>query len=757
MRGPIAQRDPGLPGIWAIFEERRFAFSKNEIYRFLLVICWKSHGRCIKKQGVGMFTAQSLTTAGFFARSRFMAALSTVVMTAVLAVGCGGDGGSPPSGNTGGSPGNLSLSISVKNISVSATVAQSAPTASFQVSIVGEQPGQKVYLSGKYSANGIATISDASGSSPVAINIQFKSPSSLGAGVYTDTVQISGCYDQACTQPLANSPQEVQVQYTVTGSSAKLISLNPPTAVAQGNAFTLTANGSNFTQQSQVMWNGNSRVTTYVSATQLTTQITAADIAAAGSVPVSVTDPVNGTSNSLVFTIQAAPLSLSSISPTNVTVGGTGFMLTVLGTGFTNTSTVRWNGVARPTTVVAGNELVAQIGAADIAAVGTVSVTVNDPSSNVGTTSPQTLTISAASIDAVAFQMNSAHTGDVNFASISFPANPVWSVDVGGTPSYALIVQGKIFVTVSVGSGSSQLVALDQATGATVWGPIAIGGTANAAYDSGKVFVISSPFATAATIEAFDAQSGNQLWSTLLTGQYSFTGGLTAANGFVYAGGAGSGGTLYAVDQATGAITWTQQVQNGDNSTPAVTADGVYVTYPCWTYDFRPATGESVWNNNTGCEGGGGATPVVANQLVYSPNEVSGYNGTTYNAETGALSGTYTADSPSAFTASTGYFLQGGTLRGISVASNTVQWSFAGDGQLSGAPIAVNQYVFIGSGSGNLYALDGTTGQLAWQVTLPAPVVWQLALPLSGLAAGDGLLVVPAGTKVTAYMLSTNP
>ena len=592
-----------------------------------------------------MLTSQPLTTTRFFSRSRFMVALGTVAMTAVLAAGCGGDSGSPnnsgTSGNTGSSSANLSLSISVKNISVSATVAQSAPTASFQVSIVGEQPGQQVYLSGKYSSNGIVTISDASGSSPVAINIQFKSPSSLGAGVYTDTVQISGCYDQACTQPLANSPQEVQVQYTVTGSLAKLISLNPPTAVALGNAFTLTVNGSNFTQQSQVMWNSSSRVTTYVSATQLTAQIAAADIAAAGSVPVSVTDPVNGTSNSLVFTIQAAPLSLSSISPTNVTVGGTGFMLTVLGTGFTSTSTVRWNGAARPTTFVAGNELVAQIGAADIAAVGTASVTVSDPSSSVGTTSPQTLTISAASIDAVAFQMNPAHTGDVNFASISFPANPVWSVDVGGTPSYALIVQGKIFLTVSVGSGSSQLVALDQATGATVWGPIAIGGSANAAYDSGKVFVISSPLATAATIEAFDAQSGNQLWSTLLTGQYSFTGGLTAANGFVYAGGAGSGGTLYAVDQATGAITWTQQVQNGDKSTPAVTADGVYVTYPCWTYDFRPATGESVWNNNTGCEGGGGATPVVANQLVYSPNGISGYNGTTYNAETGALSGIY--------------------------------------------------------------------------------------------------------------------
>ena len=29
--------------------------------------------------------------------------------------------------------------------------------------------------------------------------------------------------------------------------------------------------------------------------------------------------------------------------------------------------------------------------------------------------------------------------------------------------------------------------------------------------------------------------------------------------------------------------------------------------------------------------------------------------------------------------------------------------------------------------------------------------------PMSSLSAGDGLLVVPAGTKVIAYTLSTNP
>jgi outer membrane protein assembly factor BamB len=259
-------------------------------------------------------------------------------------------------------------------------------------------------------------------------------------------------------------------------------------------------------------------------------------------------------------------------------------------------------------------------------------------------------------------------------------------------------------------------------------------------------------------MEAFDAGTGNQLWSTLLTGQYSFRAPPTAANGFVYTGAAGSGGTLYAVDQATGNLVWSQQVQNGDNSAPAVTADGVYVTYPCWSYDFRPATGESIWNNNTGCEGGGGATPVVANGLLYSPNGVSGYNGGIFNAENGASGGTYVADSPPAFSATMGYYLQGGTLRGITVINNTVMWSFAGDGQLAGSPIVVNQYVFIGSASGNLYALDGSTGQQMWQVSLGSAIdatVYQM--PMSSLAAGDGLLVVPAGTRVTAYTLSIHP
>lgn len=76
------------------------------------------------------------------------------------------------------------------------------------------------------------------------------------------------------------------------------------------------------------------------------------------------------------------------------------------------------------------------------------------------------------------------------------------------------------------------------------------------------------------------------------------------------------------------------------------------------------------------------------------------------------------------------------------------------------APIVVNNYVFIGSGSGNLYALDASSGQQVWNqnlgATIPAFNEYSLT-EYTGLAAGDGLLVVPNGTKVTAFVLSTSP
>ena len=565
-----------------------------------------------------------------------------VALAALLLTACGGGGGS--STNPGNSSG-VQMSVSQSNVSISATTTQSAPAVSFQVNVTGLTPGQTIYLGGAYSGQGISSLNNPGGALPAAITINFDSPSSLGAGSYKSSVQVKACFDQACTQQVGNSPQNVNVTYMVTQSTFLLNSISPATTTAGGPAFTLTVTGTNFTSQSLVVWNGVDQPTQFDSITKLTAQISAAEIATQGTAPITVFDPLNGTTSAKSFTIQPQPIALDSISPTSVTVGGQTFMLTALGANFSSAAVVRWGNANLFTTYMSNTELIAQIPASDINTTGTASVLVHDPNNPAGITAALTINILPVSIDATSFQMNPAHTGAVNFSSVTFPSNPTWSVDLGATPSYAMIVDGKVIVTAPLPGNSSEILALDQATGNTVWGPIVVNGVANATYDNGRVYILSAPVAASdATLEALDVNTGALDWNSVLTGQYLFTGAPTAADGMLYVSGAGIGGTLYAVDQTTGAVTWTQFVLNGNNSTPAVTADGVYVSYPCQTYDIRPATGELIWNDNTGCEGGGGATPVVANQLDYSPDQFgSSYNGDVFNAETGASDGRYAA------------------------------------------------------------------------------------------------------------------
>jgi hypothetical protein len=67
-----------------------------------------------------------------------------------------------------------------------------------------------------------------------------------------------------------------------------ITSVSPQNATAGGAAFTLTLTGTNFVQDSVVNWNGGARTTTYQSATSISAQISATDIATAGTVVLTV-------------------------------------------------------------------------------------------------------------------------------------------------------------------------------------------------------------------------------------------------------------------------------------------------------------------------------------------------------------------------------------------------------------------------------------------------------------------------------------
>ncbi|HTS35223.1 MAG TPA: PQQ-binding-like beta-propeller repeat protein [Candidatus Solibacter sp.] len=365
----------------------------------------------------------------------------------------------------------------------------------------------------------------------------------------------------------------------------------------------------------------------------------------------------------------------------------------------------------------------------------------------------------------VTYQINPQHTGAVSTPNVLPPLKVKWSVDMGDTVSYPLIAQNMIFVTVgSLNSGQVNLYGLDAGSGSTIWGPVPIPQGAYwwaaAAYDNGMIFVVPntvSGFGNGA-IYTFDANDGHALWTAILPGQYFFTAPPTVGNGMVYTGGAGSGGTLYAVRETDGEVMWTASVENGDNSSPVVTPTAVYVSYVGpQTYKFVPKTGHQIWHYSGPGEGGGGATPVLYNGLLYVRDWASdlGQNGDIFNAATGALAGSFEADFAPAFTKNTAFYVQAAGLTAVDVTSGATVWTASpNNGSYSTPPIVVNGIVYVGTSGGYLLGYRSKTGGVVASMNLgyviSASETGSVGSVESGLGAGQGLLLVPASTHLFA-------
>jgi hypothetical protein len=71
--------------------------------------------------------------------------------------------------------------------------------------------------------------------------------------------------------------------------------------------------------------------------------------------------------------------AIAALTPASMTAGSAAFTLTVNGSNFGSQAVVNWNGAARTTTFVSGNQVTAAIPAADIATAGSAAVTVTNP------------------------------------------------------------------------------------------------------------------------------------------------------------------------------------------------------------------------------------------------------------------------------------------------------------------------------------------------------------------------------------------
>jgi FG-GAP-like repeat/Abnormal spindle-like microcephaly-assoc'd, ASPM-SPD-2-Hydin len=120
--------------------------------------------------------------------------------------------------------------------------------------------------------------------------------------------------------------QAQRADHPDTGTSNPVPLINQPLvpdAVAPGGAgFTLTVNGTGFVSGSAVNWNGSALATTFVSDSQLTASVPAADVAAANTASVTVISPSpgGGTSN-VVFLPVSTPTSSLAFSRSDFAAG----------------------------------------------------------------------------------------------------------------------------------------------------------------------------------------------------------------------------------------------------------------------------------------------------------------------------------------------------------------------------------------------------------------------------------------------------
>ena len=337
---------------------------------------------------------------------------------------------------------------------------------------------------------------------------------------------------------------------------------------------------------------------------------------------------------------------------------------------------------------------------------------------------------------ATSYNMNPAHTGAVDFSEpFAPPFTKLWDVQLGGQASYPLIAEGNVYVV----SGNIDLFAFDLATGTqkfehalSVWNNLG-------AYDAGQLFYVNQ----SGTMVALDAQKGRQKWAVQLPNQNDFNSPPIAVNGRVYVSGAGFGGDVYSVDQATGKLMWDASgMMTGGEHAVAYGQKNVYYNAGCQFYAFDAENGSLSWLDNTGCSSSGNGTTYYKKH-VYMPTDFQGNS--VLKAKNGALTGTFPGNfAPSIFAIGKRKYMlsvtyQDGTVYCTGLNTGNVAWKFQAPNIVFTPAVYANGYVMIGDYSGNVFVLNAKTGAQVWTTTMSHPVY--------NIAAGQGAFVVTPATN----------
>lgn len=346
--------------------------------------------------------------------------------------------------------------------------------------------------------------------------------------------------------------------------------------------------------------------------------------------------------------------------------------------------------------------------------------------------------------ETVTYQGGPAHDGHVGGESMAPPLAVAWELALPPSVSYPLVTGGRVFVTTSSPSGGygSTLHAIDAASGTVLWTQPLPDTYYRAGLAAGDGRVVTLGFD--GDLRAFAADSGAPLWSTSV--EYFAATPPVITGGLVLVAKSSS---VTAFDAESGERRWSASAgQGGGQSSPAV-ADGlVFASGSSDTAAFDLTTGLERWSAST--PDAQGYTAAVHEGAVY----VRSYRpegGMVLATDDGRQLGSFGSTTLPAFASGIGVFAASESLIGRELSSGQTRWNAPGSAL---APLIAGGSVFAASGQ-EVFALDLQSGARTWSCDLGASVAGtdehNYSSQLSGLGAGDGLLVVPAESKLVGF------
>ena len=384
---------------------------------------------------------------------------------------------------------------------------------------------------------------------------------------------------------------------------------------------------------------------------------------------------------------------------------------------------------------------------------------------------------------AVAYQHDASHTG---YGSGPLPPlRRLWSLNLGALLAYPLIADGRVFVTGGTTVlGNSTLLALDAATGRTLWqrqASVDSEGWSGIAYDRGVVFAtyysaFSSSAVSASAVFAFDARTGRQIWSAPLPAIQSFASAPIASNGILYYAAYGLDTTVVALAEQSGATIWNEELLYA--AIPAAAgSNAVVMSSLCESASaFGAQTGVLQWQVPIGCFGIGGVadSPVFSAGLIYVQGSNVSVKSGTILTSSGTVAGSYSSQVPPAAGAGRIFLLPTPnnygwpqTLVAMDPRAIFISWqvSLVGDTFVT-PPIVVRTslpvqpalssqaVVYLETAAGLLDGYDVRTGALLTSIPLGVSGATSFLGGFAGdtgLAAAGNILVVPAGSELIAF------